>query len=75
MMLLSALLIVFAIGAVGSFWCRLRIGMLEGAAQREDHSHAQLTARLSKYERVAKISAIGSALALMFAIVVGVLLK
>lgn len=74
-MLQFVLLAAFAVCAALCFWCRLRIGMLEGAEAREDKPAGQTKSAMLRYERGARLTAILAAVFLLACIAVGVVHK
>ena len=74
-MLQYVLLAVFAVCAVVCFLARLRVGMLEGAVSRERVSEADAALQRVRWERIARLSAILAAAALLLCIAVGALAK
>lgn len=74
-MLQFALLAAFAVCAALCFWCRLRVGMLEGAAARGDQPAEQTQSAIARYERGAKTTAILAAVFLLLCIAIGAIQK
>lgn len=69
------LLILFALAALFSFVCRLRVGMLEGAVARGAKSADDAGTEQARFDRLARIAAFVAAICLILCMGIGVYTK